>query len=69
MRPHSISKKDHRAQYRPSRTPRHLASEGYLRPDQAAKAVFFEFIDDCRVWCPDANRVSRHRHLSFNRRP
>ena len=46
MRPHSISKKDHRAQYRPSRIPRHLASEGYLRPDQAAKAVFFEFIDD-----------------------
>ena len=41
-----ISKKDHRAQYRPSRIPRHLASEGYLRPDQAAKAVFFEFIDD-----------------------
>jgi hypothetical protein len=66
LRPHSISKKDHRAQYRPSRVPRHLASEGYLRPDQVAKAVFFEFIDDFKK--PTIRSVVHRRLLHEDKR-
>lgn len=44
---HSTTKYDHRAKYHPcTRQSNHCVSEGYLRPDQAAKSVFFEYIDD-----------------------
>lgn len=42
----SSTKSEHRAQYRPSRHANHCTSEHYLRPDQAAKSIYFDYIDD-----------------------
>jgi hypothetical protein len=43
---HSTTKSDHRAQYRPNRRSNHCQSEGYLRPNQAAQSIYFEYIND-----------------------
>ena len=58
---HSTTKRDHRAQYRPSRRSNHCLSESYLRPDQAAQSLFFEYISDYKK--PTIRSV-HHRRLT-----
>ena len=42
----TTTKRTHRAQYRPSRQANHCDAETYLRPDQVAKSLYFEYIHD-----------------------